>query len=83
MTRALVLGLTGLVGGLIGVGCSAFCADCNCGDGPYSAGGTIKTADRAELEGGTVNGSYGSVTIAYTRADGTEWQVYYNASEAP
>ncbi len=78
MTRAIVIAAAIGAGLATGVGCSVFCADCNCGPGTAEVRGTVTAADRAELVGAiiTINGQ--GLTLDYTRSDGTTWTVTYS-----
>lgn len=76
-----MLGLTALAGIVAGFGCSMFCADCDCGDGPWQMTGTVATADRAELVGAKVSVYSGSVSITWTQ-DEKSWSTEYSASVA-
>jgi hypothetical protein len=75
--RAAVLALCALAGVVAGFGCSVFCADCDCGDGPFQVNGTVTSADRKELVGADVHVTAGSVEISWN--DGSSWEVYYQA----
>jgi len=79
MSRLLVSGGVVLAGLLAGAGCFVVCADCNCkNDGVSEVVGTVTTADRADLVGATVTVHPGSLSITYTRDDGSTWVAAYS-----
>lgn len=85
MKRAILIAAFAALGGMVGLGCRVFCADCNCGSGktdsgPYRLEGTITEADRAELVGGTVTVEDYGVLIAYTTTAGGSASASYDAA---
>jgi hypothetical protein len=77
MSRALLLAAAVCAGLLTGVGCAVFCADCNCPDASAVVEGTVTVADRDDLVGAHVRIDGFGLTVEYSRADGTAWNVNY------